>query len=68
MLELDLILNRFLSEAYSTLNTDDKERFIKLLEAPDPDLFAWLMGKSKPDDKDMLLIVKRIRDHVCPNV
>lgn len=61
MLELDLILERFLSSKYAELSDNDKSLFIRLLEAPDPDLFAWLMGKESPDDKELQSIINTIR-------
>lgn len=63
MLELDVLLSNFLNEAYSSLSLVDKQRFVKLLSFPDPDIFAWLMGHGQPDDEDMILITERMRQH-----
>ena len=63
MLELDIILGNYLGEAYPALASDDKLRFISLLECADPELFAWLMGHAIPEDQDLKIIVGKIRQH-----
>ena len=62
MLELDVLLGNFLKNKYHTLTEEDKVLFIKLLNFPDPELFAWLMGREIPEDADMLRIVEIMRD------
>jgi antitoxin CptB len=61
MLELDLILSRFLGVAYGTLDAEDKARFARLLEEEDQVLHRWLMGASAPVDEGMRSLVERIR-------
>lgn len=63
MLELDVLLNNFLQEAYPQLSDADKHRFVQLLASDDPTLFAWLMNQSTPDDPELAAIVNRIRQH-----
>lgn len=63
MLELDLVLQPFLENHYQSLSQVDKERFWRLLEAEDQDLFVWFMRRSDPDDEDLHHIVQIIRDH-----
>jgi antitoxin CptB len=63
MLELDVLLGNFLHERYKDLSPADKKRFVELLSCPDPDLFAWLMGKADPEDPSLLSIVELIRQH-----
>ena len=63
MLELDVLLGNFLEEAYSQLPDDDKNRFILLLDQPDPNLFAWIMGHEEPEDKALASITEKIRSH-----
>lgn len=63
MLELDLLLNRFLDKALFQLNADEVGSFEKLLESPDPDIYYWLMGNQSPDDKELSRIVQLIRMH-----
>jgi antitoxin CptB len=62
MLELDLLLGSFAESTYLTLSESDKETFLALLKYPDPDLFAWLIGKASPLDPNIATMIKQIRD------
>ena len=63
MLELDLILTRFLDKHLDGLTERQVCLFEKLLKNPDPDLFAWLMGIEEPMDQECTEIVAFIRHH-----
>jgi antitoxin CptB len=63
MLELDVLLGDFLENGYLNLADEDKWLFIRLLECPDPQLFAWLMGAEDPVDQDLYKIVNIIKCH-----
>lgn len=63
MLELDVLLGKFLEEAYLSLSPEDQNLFVKLLESGDQDLFVWLTGKETPSDPELLLMVKKIQEH-----
>lgn len=63
MLELDLILQRFLVQQVDTLDSVQIESFERLLTAQDPDLYAWLMGYETPVDKELREIVAFIQLH-----
>ena len=67
MLELDVLLVPFLQEAYPTLEAADKQRYQKLLECEDQDMFGWFMQRSKPEDPDLQRIVQMILDRVQPD-
>ena len=60
MLELDLVLGPFVSEHYPQLPAADQERYRRLLECEDQDLFAWFMGREQPQDEELIDIVKKI--------
>ncbi len=62
MLELDLIFERFLKHL-NTLSDEQLTAFEHLLNHPDPDLYAWLMGYEEPEDREMVEIVEFIRLH-----
>jgi antitoxin CptB len=62
MLELDLVLLPFLEKIYPTLEQEDKERYWRLLDSEDQDLFGWFLKRQNPDDPDLLKIVQIIRD------
>jgi antitoxin CptB len=66
MRELDALLQAFLSDTYSTLSTADKGRFVALLELPDPELSAYLLGRDVPWDPDVERLVASIRSALHP--
>ncbi len=47
-LELDLLFERFLAEAYPSLNPTERSIFDEFLNATDPLIMAWLAGRAKP--------------------
>ncbi|WP_404402596.1 succinate dehydrogenase assembly factor 2 [Idiomarina seosinensis] len=52
MLELDVLFEPFVDEAYDELTEQQKDDFRQLLTCDDPDLFAWFMGHEKcPDER-----------------
>ncbi len=63
MLELDLILQRFLVQQVDTLTTAQIDSFECLLTAQDPDLYACLMGYDVPVDEELREIVAFIQLH-----
>lgn len=66
MLELDLLLNRFLDQAYQDLNTDQRDQFDQILDYPDPLLFDLLLGHMNSSDKGISDIVSQIRHATSP--
>jgi antitoxin CptB len=44
--EADLILGGFADAHVAELSDDDLDRFEILLEQPDPDLYAWIVGQA----------------------
>ncbi len=63
MLELDLILNHFLSDKFDTLTEAEIQAFEKLLSYQDPLLYHWLMDSTAEVEKDLQAIVSVIRDY-----
>lgn len=57
MLELDLVLMPFVESAYSGLGIEDQQRFETLLDEEDQDLFAWFLGRQRPESADLQRIV-----------
>ncbi|MEH6528695.1 MAG: succinate dehydrogenase assembly factor 2 [Porticoccus sp.] len=62
MLELDLVLLPFLEKIYPTLEREDKERYWRLLDSEDQDMFGWFLRREDPEDSDLQRIVQIIRD------
>lgn len=57
LLELDLLLRRFVEHRYATLSAPEQESFRKLLAQPDPALLAWIQGQETPPE-DLKFIVE----------
>lgn len=64
MLELDVLFEPFVDEAYDALADSDKAAFQKLLACEDPDLFAWFMGHKECEDPELDRIVQIILNRV----
>lgn len=63
MLELDLILGRFSKQCLDRLTATQLDTFEALLNTPDPDLYAWLMGYESPVNKELADFVAYIKLH-----
>ena len=44
--EMDLIMRRFADAEIGTLSEAELDEFERLIDVPDPDLFAWIMGEA----------------------
>ncbi|MCQ8877966.1 succinate dehydrogenase assembly factor 2 [Pseudoalteromonas shioyasakiensis] len=64
MLELDVLFMPFVEEAFDSLSAQQQAVFQRLLEADDPDLFAWFMGHQECQDPELRQMVKLILDRV----
>lgn len=62
MLELDLILLPFIEQIYPELDAEDRERYHRLLDCEDQDLFGWFLRRQDPEDPELLKIVRIVRD------
>ncbi|MCZ6831772.1 MAG: succinate dehydrogenase assembly factor 2 [Gammaproteobacteria bacterium] len=60
MLELDLMLGPFVNQHYPLLSAEKKARYRRLLACEDQDLFAWFLGRAKPQDEELADIVEQI--------
>lgn len=60
--ELDIALQNFLDDEYDYLTTEEKGKFLELLEVPDPLLMDWLYDKESPLDQELVRLVERIRN------
>jgi len=61
MRELDRILESFLEREYRALGEEERQRFAEILEFPDPDLHAYLVGKAEPSDPALARLFDSIR-------
>ncbi|MBA1249272.1 succinate dehydrogenase assembly factor 2 [Pseudomonas luteola] len=67
MLELDVLLVPFVQEVYPSLSQQDQDRYKKLLDCEDQDMFVWFMQRGEPKDPDLKYIVRMILDRVQPD-
>lgn len=57
MLELDILLNRYLEERYELASLQDQAKFRSLLECQDQDLFDWMIKKQPCEDENLIEII-----------
>jgi antitoxin CptB len=60
MLELDLILIPFVERRLRDLDSVDQQRYVRLLECEDTELFVWFMQSERPTDTELTGIVEQI--------
>lgn len=65
MLELDLLLSRFLDGCYSGLSAQEKADLLRLLNYQDQILQDWFFGGAIPADTRLRELVARIRAAGC---
>ena len=61
MLELDLLLNRFLDKHYDGFDAQTESTLLSLLDYPDQVLHDLLVSGVTPTDADIAKLVARIR-------
>ena len=57
LLELDVVLSRFLDRHFETLSSQQRASLNRLLDYPDNDLWDFLSGKQSPPDTDTARII-----------
>lgn len=61
LLELDLIITRFLAQRYDTLTPEQFAAYVELLDWPDNDLLDLVNGKCETDIPHLAEIVAMLR-------
>ena len=61
LLELDLVLQRFLNEEYSSLGAEQRETFKRLLGLQDNELLDLAMGRTDTSDEKFGELVNLMR-------
>ena len=61
MLELDVMLTRFLEQHYGAATPAEQQKFVELLACEDDQLWDWLSGRTVPDDTEWKQLVEQIR-------
>jgi antitoxin CptB len=57
LLELDVVLTRFLDRHFETLTPLQRATFDRLLDYPDNDLWDFVTGKQPPPDAETARII-----------
>lgn len=66
LLELDLMLARFLDKGYDRLNGRQRAAFERLLTVEDNTLLSYLNGTKYPDETEFSELVAYVRDPARP--
>lgn len=61
MLELDIVLQRFIDKHYARLGASQLEQFETLLSLSDHDLWAMIAGKATVPDETFLSLLKLLQ-------
>jgi antitoxin CptB len=62
MRELDLIMGRFADNAIGQLSPEELDDFERLMEVPDPELLAWMIGEDEVPAMLDTALFRRLRD------
>ena len=63
MLELDLLLLPFVTEAFASLGQREQGLYEELLRREDQQLYAWLVSGSEAAEAKFASLIQKIRDH-----
>ncbi len=61
LLELELLLQRFLAARLDSLSAAERRVYARLLEYDDCDLYDWIQARAMPDDAAVAGMVLAIR-------
>ena len=57
LLELDVVLTRFLDRHFESLSPQQRDAFKRMLDYPDSDLWDFVTGKQPPPDAETARII-----------
>jgi len=60
MKELDVLLTRYVEESFCDAPTAQQQAFRELLEAPDPLIYAYCLGREPPPTALLASLIERI--------
>ena len=58
-----MVLERFLDQDFPTLTRTAQQIFSELLDATDPDLFDWILGRTVPPTDALRVLISRLQAH-----
>ena len=59
MKELDILLSRYMDERFYAAPPQEQEAFRRLLESPDPEIYAYCFGQERPPER-LAVLIERI--------
>ncbi len=68
MKELDVVLGRYLRERWPDADGSERAQFERILELPDPQLAAYLLGRESVPDQALGEMLERLRQDAAGNV
>lgn len=60
MRELDVLLERWLDREWLHADSIDRSAFERLLDVEDDRLWAWVTGRMRPDDPELVRILEQV--------
>jgi antitoxin CptB len=60
MKELDVLLTRYVEERYGNAPADHQQAFRELLDAPDPLIYGYCLGRERPPTVLLRSLIERI--------
>ncbi len=63
MKELDVLLERFARERYDGASAEEKRAFARLLDLPDPEIAAYVLGHATPAEPQLAHLARLITSH-----
>lgn len=61
--EMDLLLGSFADRNIEAFDENQLAEFEKLLECPDPDLYEWVSGQTKPPEDEESSVMTLLLQH-----
>ncbi len=61
MLELDLLLNRFIDSQFKQLSVEGQYALVDMLQEEDPTLYDWFFSSKVPERDDWVRMVALIK-------
>ena len=65
--EMDLIMGRFADANLPTMSEDELAEFEGLLDIPDPEIMAWIIGAEEPPREFQTPLFARLRETRRPD-
>lgn len=62
MKELDVLLTDYLDNSFIIADQQEQQTFRALLDMPDPDLYALLMGRTISSDAGMIDFINKLKN------